>query len=207
MAIEKIKILQFWSCQLNSTADLANLAQFWDKWAGLARLPGFSFSPIILGAKYWSYLKSIATFVLRFFGYIISVSASVEYIYQNWGGTIPKCFHLYVPMGLQWRFALHLEFLANPPPPPTRAATTSLMMAESYFKSANRHGKIFFYPRYQIQQYCTVLRHQNFNPFFLDFDRFSWGWRFFWKQIFKMVKKAPKLPILKHFSRKFQRMG
>ena len=28
----------FWSYQLNSTADLANLAQFWGKWAGLAVL-------------------------------------------------------------------------------------------------------------------------------------------------------------------------
>ena len=80
-----------------------------------------------------------------------------ECIYRNWVGTIPQCLHLYVPSGLQWRFALHLEFLANPPPPPTRPATTSLMMAESYFKSANRQGKIFFYPRYQIQQYYTVL--------------------------------------------------
>ena len=60
-----------------------------------------------------------------------------ECIYRNWVGTIPQCLHLYVPSGLQWRFALHLEFLANPPPPPTRPATTSLMMAESYFKSAN----------------------------------------------------------------------
>ena len=28
----------FWSYQLNSTANLANLAQFWGKWAGLAVL-------------------------------------------------------------------------------------------------------------------------------------------------------------------------
>ena len=38
MAIE-IKILgALWSYQLNSTANLANLAQFWGKWAGLAVL-------------------------------------------------------------------------------------------------------------------------------------------------------------------------
>ena len=33
--------------------------------------------PIVLGAEYLSYVKSIATFALTFFGYIISVLASV----------------------------------------------------------------------------------------------------------------------------------
>ena len=34
---------------------------------------------IAVGAKYLSYLKSMATFALTFFGYIISVLASVPY--------------------------------------------------------------------------------------------------------------------------------
>ena len=34
---------------------------------------------IVLGAKYLSYLKSIATFALKFFEYIISVLASVDH--------------------------------------------------------------------------------------------------------------------------------
>ena len=82
MAIEKIKILgPFWSYQLNSTADLANLAQFWGKWAGLALLQNdpqdFDFS-IAIGADYLSYVKSIATFAPTFYGYIIFVLVSVR---------------------------------------------------------------------------------------------------------------------------------
>ena len=42
------------------------------------RLPGFSFFSIVLGAKYFSYVKSIATFALPLFGYIISVLGSVN---------------------------------------------------------------------------------------------------------------------------------
>jgi hypothetical protein len=39
MAIEKINILgAFWSYQLNSTTNLAHLAHFLGKWAGLAVL-------------------------------------------------------------------------------------------------------------------------------------------------------------------------
>ena len=41
------------------------------------RPPGFSFFSIVLGAEYKSYMKSIATSALTFFGYIISVLASV----------------------------------------------------------------------------------------------------------------------------------
>ena len=66
MAIEKIKILgavlelQAKHCLVNSTADLANLAQFWGKY------------------KYMSYVKSIATYAPTFFGYIILVLAMVK---------------------------------------------------------------------------------------------------------------------------------
>ena len=37
---------------------------------------------IVLGGKYLSYVKSIATFALTFLGYVISVLASV-YVQQN----------------------------------------------------------------------------------------------------------------------------
>ena len=54
-------------------------------WIGSAFLPGSSktaprilnFS-IAMGAEYLSYVKSIATFALKFYGYIISVLASVQ---------------------------------------------------------------------------------------------------------------------------------
>ena len=39
--------------------------------------------PIAMGAKYLSYVKSIATFALTFFGYIILVLASVRYLFGN----------------------------------------------------------------------------------------------------------------------------
>ena len=45
----------------------------------LKRQPGFSFFSIVLGADYLSYLISIATYPPTFFGYIISVLASVGY--------------------------------------------------------------------------------------------------------------------------------
>ena len=41
------------------------------------RLPGFSFFSIVLGAEYLCYVKFIAIYALTFFGYIISVLASV----------------------------------------------------------------------------------------------------------------------------------
>ena len=41
------------------------------------RAPRILIFSIVLGAKYLSYVKSIATFSLKFFGYIISVLASV----------------------------------------------------------------------------------------------------------------------------------
>ena len=71
-----------WSYKVNNTA---NLAQFRDKWAGLAFLfsdyllngsQDFIFS-IVLGAEYLSYVKSIAAYAPTFFRYIISVLASV----------------------------------------------------------------------------------------------------------------------------------
>ena len=68
-----------WCYQLNSTADLANLVQYWGKWAGLAMLAPkrlFILS-IVLGAKHLSYMKSIATYALTSFCYIISFLASV----------------------------------------------------------------------------------------------------------------------------------
>jgi hypothetical protein len=40
------------------------------------RLPGIFFS-IVLGAEYLPYMKSIATYALTFFGYIISVLAEI----------------------------------------------------------------------------------------------------------------------------------
>ena len=77
----------FWSYQLNSTADLATLAQFLGKWAGLAVLlagssktaPRIFIFSIVLGAKYLSYVKFITTYAVTFLGYIISVLASVYF--------------------------------------------------------------------------------------------------------------------------------
>ena len=55
------------TCQLNSTADLANLAQFLGKWAGLAMLvapkglPGFSFFQLSLCPHiFWVYYFSLS---------------------------------------------------------------------------------------------------------------------------------------------------
>ena len=70
MAIEKIKILG---------ALLELPAKQHCRFGQLApkQLPGFSFFSIVLGAKYSSYVKSIATFAPTFYGHIISVLASV----------------------------------------------------------------------------------------------------------------------------------
>ena len=77
----------FWSYQLNSTANPAHLPQNWAKLAksvvlflagstkAVPRILIFSFA---MGADYLSYVKSISTFALTFFGYIISVLASVQ---------------------------------------------------------------------------------------------------------------------------------
>ena len=63
----------FWSYQLNSIADLANLAQFLGKWAGLAAgsyktAPRIFLFSIVLGAAYLSYVKFIVPYALTFFG-------------------------------------------------------------------------------------------------------------------------------------------
>ena len=58
----------FWSYQLNSTANQANLAQFF--------ILIFS---IVLGAEYSFYVKSIAIYAPTFFGYNNSVLAIVPY--------------------------------------------------------------------------------------------------------------------------------
>ena len=42
------------------------------------RAPRILIFSIVLGAEYLSHVKSIATFALTFFGYIISVLASVD---------------------------------------------------------------------------------------------------------------------------------
>ena len=76
---------QFWSYQLNSTANPAHSPQNWAKLAksecclaGSSKTaPRILIFSIAMGAKYLSYVKSIATFALTFFGYLISVLASV----------------------------------------------------------------------------------------------------------------------------------
>ena len=75
MQLKKSKSREpFWSYQLNITADLANLAQFRGKWAEMAVLfswwlqngsQDFLFS-IVLGAEYFSYVKSIETHARTF---------------------------------------------------------------------------------------------------------------------------------------------
>jgi len=65
----------FWSYQLNSTANSAHLPQNWAKLAKSA--PRILIFSIAMGAEYLSYVKSIATFAPTFYGYIISVLASV----------------------------------------------------------------------------------------------------------------------------------
>ena len=76
----------FRSYQLNSTANPAHLPQNWAKLAKSAVLfiagssktaPMILIFSIAMGAHYSFYVKSIATFALAFFGYIISVLASV----------------------------------------------------------------------------------------------------------------------------------
>ena len=84
MAIEKIEILgavlelpakqycQFSSFKVNGLDWQCCLA---GSYKTVPRIFNFS---IFLGAEYLSYLNSIATFALTFFGYIISVLASVH---------------------------------------------------------------------------------------------------------------------------------
>ena len=88
MAIEKIKILgalwelpakqhcQFWPIKPNFEV---NGLDWQCCLAGSSKTAPriFNFS-IVLGAKYLSYVKSIATYAPTFFGYIISVLASVS---------------------------------------------------------------------------------------------------------------------------------
>ena len=62
----------FWSYQLNGTANSAHLPQHWAK-----RAPRILIFSIAVGAEYLSYVKSIATLAPTFYGYIISVLASV----------------------------------------------------------------------------------------------------------------------------------
>ena len=85
----------FWSYQLNSTANPAHLPQIWPNFevngldwqcclAGSSkRAPRIFIFSIVLGAKYLSFVKFIATRAPTFFGYIISVLASVTYNHSN----------------------------------------------------------------------------------------------------------------------------
>ena len=100
----------FWSYHLNSTPNLANLAQFWGKWALLAVLFSFFFFSIFLGAEYLSYVKSIATFALTFFGYIISVLANVYCTLQEIFPTIPIQLRSFQEAGHQKKRRLLLIF-------------------------------------------------------------------------------------------------
>ena len=87
MAIEKKSKswVPFWSYQLNSTANLAHLPQIranWSNWqcclAGSSKTaPRILIFSIAMGTEYLSYVKFIAIEAPRFFGYIISVLASV----------------------------------------------------------------------------------------------------------------------------------
>ena len=81
MAIENIKILRaVFELPAKQHCQFSPFGPFWGKWAGLALLQNdpqdFDFS-IAIGADYLSYVKSIATFAPTFYGYIISVLASV----------------------------------------------------------------------------------------------------------------------------------
>ena len=69
-----------WSYQLNSTANPAHLPQNWPNWqCCLAGSSKTAPSILIFSIAIYSfYVKSIATFALTFFGYIISVLASVD---------------------------------------------------------------------------------------------------------------------------------
>ena len=96
MAIEKIKILgallelpakqhiQFGQFEVNGLD--------WQRClAGSSKTaPRIFIFSIFLGAEYLSYLNSIATFALTFFGYIISVLASVNDNFINRGFSIPN---------------------------------------------------------------------------------------------------------------------
>ena len=84
--LKKLKSCEpFWSYQLNSTANPAHLPPNWpNRQCCLAdsskTAPMILIFSIPMGADYSFYLKSIATCVLTFFGYIISVLASVQYV-------------------------------------------------------------------------------------------------------------------------------
>ena len=64
--------------------------------------------PIVLGAEYLSYVKSIATFALTFYGYIISVLASVSSI-EGVSGSSDVFWQKYV-FGKVYRFRVHNTF-------------------------------------------------------------------------------------------------
>ena len=91
--MKKIKILGalLELYQLISTANLANLANFevnWLDWqcclAGSSkRAPRILIFSITMGADYSFYVKFIATRAPTFFGYIISVLASVSDVRDN----------------------------------------------------------------------------------------------------------------------------
>ena len=62
-------------------------------WAGSSKTaPRIFIFSIVLGAEYLSYVKSIATFSLTFFGYIISVLASdLRYFVADFTNLVPLC--------------------------------------------------------------------------------------------------------------------
>ena len=80
----------FWSYQLNSTANPAHSPHNWAKltvlfsWLLQNGSQDFDFFNC-MGADYSFNVKSIATFALAFFGYIISVLASVSSVYWYQG--------------------------------------------------------------------------------------------------------------------------
>ena len=82
----------FWSYQLNSTANLANLAQFWGKWAGLAVLFSWQlqngphdldFFSIAMSADYSIELISIQAYAPQFNGHNKIFLGSVFYVVQD----------------------------------------------------------------------------------------------------------------------------
>ena len=73
----------FWSYQLNSTANPAHLHQNWPNWqcclADSSKMaPRIFIFSILLGAEYLSYVKSIAAYAPKSFGYYLSVIAYVD---------------------------------------------------------------------------------------------------------------------------------
>ena len=117
----------FWSYQLNNTANPAHLPQKcagpnWLNWQWC--LPGsskmapsiFIFS-IVLVAEYSSYVKSNATFALTFFGYIISILASVKGLLHLLPTKLPKFFSSLFCQGQaltsRWHTLQCLSFLYN----------------------------------------------------------------------------------------------